>query len=408
MGAWGQDCLEGHSKLRCPVRPDLIPCTAVDTHSPIIWTDGKGTNGMPALRIQLTSLTGLRFFAAMAVVLYHLHLYFPTRDSLAIFGYGFTGVSFFFLLSGFVLTWSHRPDVRPTRFYWNRIARIWPLHVITMILSMWIPLLSASSPAVWSAAPFVLTLTQAWIPASGFLSAYNGVSWSLSCEVFFYLLFPLLFRSLSIHRRVAVVGGIVFTVLIISGICLSIYTSVPTANYLLGTMPLYRLGEFFLGMCLALAMKRGWRPCLGLLPAGGLIALLTVGLFVASLILNGMSGPVPVIYANMVMAPGFLALIAAAASRDLSGSTTMLGSQALVRLGQWSFALYLVHELVIRVARPFLAHVSVEVSLGAALLAVAGSIAASGLLHELVEKPAEKWLRSRLTHKESCPAVLHG
>ena len=53
----------------------------------------------------LRSLMGLRFFAAMGVVLYHLSLYFtPLDHSLDAFGYGFTGVSFFFVLSGFVLT----------------------------------------------------------------------------------------------------------------------------------------------------------------------------------------------------------------------------------------------------------------------------------------------------------------
>lgn len=347
---------------------------------------------MPALRIHLSSLTGLRFFAAMAVVLYHLHLYFPgISDSLAIFGYGFTGVSFFFVLSGFVLTWSHRPDVRSGRFYWNRVARIWPLHVLTMILAIWTPLLSASPSASWSAAPFVLTLTQAWIPASGFLNAFNGVSWSLSCEAFFYLLFPVLFRHISGRPRVVGVAGMVFLGLTIAGICLSTYTSVQIADYLLGTMPLYRTGEFVLGMCLAIAMKRGWRLSLGLPNAVGLIVLLTAAL----LVLSVMSGSVPVIYANLIMIPGFLALIAAAASRDLTGSSTVLSSKTLVRLGQWSFALYLVHELVIRLVRPFLAGMSTDETFVAAILTVVASIAFSGLLHESVEKPAEKWLRSR-------------
>jgi peptidoglycan/LPS O-acetylase OafA/YrhL len=360
---------------------------------------------MPTLRIQLTSLTGLRFFAAMAVVLYHLELYFPAiSDGFAIFGYGFTGVSFFFVLSGFVLTWSHRPDVRSGRFYWNRVARIWPLHVLTMILSIWIPLLSASSSVGWSAAPFVLSLTQAWIPGSGFLNAFNGVSWSLSCEAFFYLLFPVLFRHISGRPRVAGVAGMVFVGLIIVGICLSTYTSIQTADYLLGTMPLYRMGEFILGMCLATVMKRGWRPTLGLPHAVRLTALLSLGL----LVLSVTSGAVPVIYANLIMIPGFLALIAAAASSDLSGKSTMLGSKTLVRLGQWSFALYLVHELVIRLARPFLAGMSTGETFVTAILAVAASIALSGLLHEFVEKPAERWLRSRVSPKKPSTAALHG
>jgi peptidoglycan/LPS O-acetylase OafA/YrhL len=364
---------------------------------------------MPALRTQLNSLTGLRFFAAIAVVFYHLHLYFPAvSDSLAIFSYGYTGVSFFFILSGFVLTWSHRPGVGTGRFYWNRVARIWPLHVLTMVVSMWVPMLGTSSPPSWSAVPFVLTLTQAWIPGSGFLSAFNGVSWSLSCEAFFYLLFPLLFLRLRGHQHLAGVAGTVFAALIIIGTGLSLYTSIPLANFLLGTMPLYRLGEFVLGICLALMMKRGWRPSISLLVAIGLTALLAVGLLVISAMFTGKSGAVPVIYANFIMMPGFLALIAAAASRDISGKKSALSSKNLVRLGQWSFALYLVHELVIRLIRPFLAAMSVGETVAAAVVAVGASIALSGLLHEFAEKPAERWLRSRVVRNKPSAMVLRG
>lgn len=81
-------------------------------------------------------------------------------------------------------------------------------------------------------------------------------------------------------------------------------------------------------------------------------------------------------------------------NRDLSGSSTVLGSKSLVRLSQWSFALYLVHELVIMI-RPFLTEMSAAETFGAAILAINAAIALSGLLHEFVEKPAEKWLRSR-------------
>lgn len=370
--------------------------------TPAVWTDREGDVGVSTIRIQLNSLTGLRFFAALAVVLYHLRIYFPQMgDGLAVFGYGFTGVSFFFILSGFVLSWSHGSDVRSGRFYWNRFARIWPLHVVTMIASIWIPMLSAASSATFSAAPFVVTLTQAWIPGSPFLTSFNGVSWSLSCEVFFYLVFPFIFRRLDGRRRIAWRAAIVLTLLITIGTCLSISASVPVADYLLGTMPIYRLGEFVLGMCLAIVMKRGWRPPFQVLHAVGLTAFLNMGLFAAAMIPNGLSSPIPVIYANLVMIPGFLALIAACAGRDLIGYRTILGTKPLVRLGQWSYALYLVHELVLRLVRPLIAEGSATMgdAMTAGVTVVVASIALSGLLHEFVEKPAEKWLRSRKRSK---------
>ncbi|RAX47007.1 acyltransferase [Arthrobacter sp. AQ5-06] len=361
---------------------------------------------MPTIRIQLNSLTGLRFFAAMAVVLYHLRIYVPQiSDGLAVFGYGFTGVSFFFVLSGFVLTWSHRSDVHSGRFYWNRFARIWPLHVLTMIVSIWTPLLSATTSATFSAVPFVVTLTQAWIPGSPFLTSFNGVSWSLSCEAFFYLLFPLLFRKLDGHRSVARIAGGVVAALALAGLSLSAFTSISVADYLLGTMPLYRLAEFILGMCLATVMKRGWRPRFRLVHAVGLSAISMVVLTTVSVIFMGPSGGLPVICANLVMIPSFLAVISASAGRDLSGTSGGPASRALARLGQWSFALYLVHELVLRLVRPLIGERPVEDAWTAAAILIVASIALSGLLHEFVEKPAEKWLRSRRGSKMKPPAT---
>lgn len=350
---------------------------------------------MPVERTQLNSLTGLRFFAAMAVVLYHLKIYFaPGGDVLAVFGYGFTGVSFFFILSGFVLTWSHRADDSSWRFYWNRVARIWPLHVLTMIVAVWVPSNGFASSSNWTAAPFALTLTQAWIPASPILYSFNTVSWSLSCELFFYLLFPLLFKTLGTRVRVTRIAGLVFVGSGTTGICLSLATSMPVADYLLATMPAYRLAEFALGMCLAKAMKRGWRPKFHLGHATGILVLLAAALFLVPVLLTGGFG-VPVIVANLTMVPGFLALIAASANRDLAKEWSFLGSSALTRLGRWSFALYLVHELAFRMTESFLSAVRTEAAFALALLIVLSCIALSGILHEFVEKPADKWLRSR-------------
>ena len=72
----------------------------------------------------------------------------------------------------------------------------------------------------------------------------------------------------------------------------------------------------------------------------------------------------------------------------------MLRSKSLVRLSQWSFALYLVDELVIRI-RPFLTELPATETFSAAILAIDAAIALFGLLHGFIEKPAEKWLRSR-------------
>jgi peptidoglycan/LPS O-acetylase OafA/YrhL len=346
-------------------------------------------------RVHLRSLTGFRFFAAIAVVFYHLSLYFdpPLGHALDAFSYGFTGVSFFFILSGFVLTWSHQRGDSARKFYWNRFARVWPLHALTTLLAIFVPPLTTPT-TVWPALPFVLTLTQTWIPGSGYAVAFNGVSWSLACEAIFYLLFPLLIGRLGSHRRLFTFAGTVFAAILIVGIEVSLSTSAPVATYLLGTMPLYRLGEFVLGICLALKMRRGWRAPISLGRAICLSAFLYASLIVVSFVTSGSSGSVPVTFANLTMIPGFLALIAAAATNDLLGKSSILSDAKIVRLGQWSFALYLAHELVIRLARPLIEEMAFGPAVAASVFVVVGSVAVSGTLHEFVEKPLERRLRS--------------
>jgi len=349
---------------------------------------------MAAPGVQLPSLTGLRFFAAIAVMFYHLHLYFtPISESLALFACGYVGVSFFFILSGFVLTWSHREDTGYTLFYRNRFARIWPLHAVTMILAIWVPPLPTSTESGWLAVPFVLTLSHSWIPASPFLTAFDGVSWSLSCEAFFYLAFPLLWRRLIGVRRLTWTIGALFSTLSLVVLLLGAVSSPPTADYLLGTSPLFRIGEFILGICLAKLMKEGWRPTLSAFQATLFLTALMVVLLIASFAAAHLGFAVPVTVANLVMVPAFLALIAAYADGDLKGKGGVIRSDVLIRLGGWSFALYLIHELVMRAFRQYVADASTGQAFVIAIIVVLTSIAAAGLLHEFVEKPASRALR---------------
>lgn len=98
---------------------------------------GTGQHGgAPRSAPRLDSLTGLRFFAAGVVFLHHA---FETttgtfREVLQlVFGHGRAGVSFFFVLSGFVLAWSCRPGDGPLPFYRRRFARVWPAYAVTAV-----------------------------------------------------------------------------------------------------------------------------------------------------------------------------------------------------------------------------------------------------------------------------------
>jgi peptidoglycan/LPS O-acetylase OafA/YrhL len=145
---------------------------------------------------KLHALTALRFFAAAMIVMLHAQGYFGTVPLFAHFVLT-QGVCFFFVLSGFILTYAYPAlDRRGTvRFLVARLARIMPLHLLTLLL--YVLILPAwyrdsVSSSTRGAGLLSALLLQAWVPVYRVQTAFNGVSWSLSAELFFYLCFPLL------------------------------------------------------------------------------------------------------------------------------------------------------------------------------------------------------------------------
>ena len=348
---------------------------------------------------RLPRLTSMRFYAALMVVAYHWATQLPSLRPVApLVGHGYVAVSFFFVLSGFVLTWNHRPDTSTLDFYRRRLARIWPLHLLTT---------AAAVVLLWGAgraqAPTTLALTLAllhtWAPTLSTTFAYNSPSWSLSCEAFFYVLFPLLVLPARRMRRVGptvVVLALVVLVTTAASVLL-----VPGAfrwqlGYQLSTNPIVRLPEFVLGVLLAQAMRSGWRPRLSLPQAlavagAGYLVLLALTPIWPAAGLGQVTQPV----GNLVMVGPCALVIAAAATADLAATTGHLTHRHLVRLGEWSFAVYLCHQLVFAAAALLLRHTGFWSGLLLPVVMLGAVIALAGLLHRAVEQPCERRLRPR-------------
>ena len=162
---------------------------------------GDEATAHPAVQ-HLEALTSLRFFAAFYVLLFH---YTAIRGSIfegQVVRLGYTGVSFFFVLSGFILAHNyHQVDfAKPGALYrygLARVSRIYPVYLLSLLAG--VPFLLASlgkmTPGVTTTraasslvvAPFGL---QAWFP--GTACSLNCPSWSISVEAFFYLMLPFL------------------------------------------------------------------------------------------------------------------------------------------------------------------------------------------------------------------------
>src|SRR5437016_3929734 len=161
-------------------------------------------------RPYLGALAGIRFLAALHVVLYH------HRDDLfmaAVPGFarqvvngGYVAVGLFFVLSGFILTYTYlgdQPDAIDFRPFWvARLARIYPVYLLSFVVGA--PLYFRYSVATVTplgdaigmaagALGTVLSMTLAWSPATvRLVASWNLPAWSLSAEAFFYVLFPVI------------------------------------------------------------------------------------------------------------------------------------------------------------------------------------------------------------------------
>ncbi|MBT2383943.1 acyltransferase [Streptomyces sp. ISL-11] len=352
----------------------------------------------------------MRFLAAAAVFFSHSFFQFipsswGSDEGVAFFWSkaGSTGVSFFFVLSGFVLTWSARPDQGPRAFWRRRACKIYPNHLVTAAAAVALALSQSRTVTGHQLLPNLLLL-HTWLPRFDVLTGVNAVSWSLGCEAFFYLSFPLL---LSLLRRVPVrrlwwwAGGLaaaVWCVPLVSELFLSGGTVLSprmpysvTQLWFVYFFPVTRCLEFALGMVLARLVAEGLFPRVPLVPAGALV----VGAYIGALHAPGQYGTVAVTVVPLGL------LIAAGASADIGARASALRGTTMVWLGEVSFALYMVHELLIdQVARALGIGPRDDLSgwqaAGLSLPVLGGAVLLAWLLYTGVERPVmRRWSRAR-------------
>jgi peptidoglycan/LPS O-acetylase OafA/YrhL len=351
-------------------------------------------------RSRLPSLTGLRIFGAVAVVLCHVGNGFTSSAPLtAAAAYGYAGVSFFFMLSGFVLAWSYVAGQPVRRFWWQRFSRIWPLQMVVMVFA-WTALSAHERiPGAFGHVAEAL-LIQSWFPDRRIYAGGNGVTWSLSNEMFFYLVFPFAMSLLARLRARGLGAVAAATLAVMVGpplILLLAHIGVPDYLYywLFFVFPPYRFCEFLLGMVLGRAMVLGLRipvpipSCLAATAGIGWVVWAMTSYTVDS----GAAVPRP--FVALLAVPFFALLLLASATRDLRPRRWWLGSTAMQLLGGWSYALYLIHAPTLVVTAPLGWWDNPCGLWGLADLAgfLALTLAIAAALHHLVEKPIERRLR---------------
>jgi peptidoglycan/LPS O-acetylase OafA/YrhL len=355
---------------------------------------------------ELPALTGIRFYAAVFVFLSHV-IIIPGMENLSaghlLFSAGVVGVSFFFVLSGFILTYNYADVFRDgvslanyKQFVWDRWTKIYPVQLVTLLMVLPISISSPNLPLDWRAVPAHLFLLQCWWPFTepAFNRFLNVPSWSISCEWFFYLLAPLaMFCALGRRRRwvpVLLTSGYICAL----GLILSHSHSDYSRLYFVSWFAPSRFIEFLIGIFVA----RTFMTTAG--TKSTTLALLAqtagFGLIVAGAMYRAQA-PWP-LWGGLLYAPGS-ALLVFGLAQGRGFFAIHLSHRWLERLGMASFSFYMAHAVVLRAMKGVWLHLGWEVRSWAAFAGVAVGMflivqTVAFILYYFYELPVQKRLRS--------------
>jgi peptidoglycan/LPS O-acetylase OafA/YrhL len=363
-------------------------------------------------RPRLPAVTSLRFFAAFHVALFHMNemgaLAGP-RWLKSFAGIGYVGVSFFFVLSGFILVYTYAGrEIDKRDFYQARFARIYPAYLFSLLISlpffyfgtfqMRLPFFAFAEQHFVLVSILVLLLLQAWLPAAALM--WNPVAWSLSVEAFFYAIFPSALARYSKLSRTALL--VLIPACWVAGLAVSggylLFRSAElgyvssnnwsSAVQFVKFFPLVRLPEFLMGMaCGFLFLRSGRNPkhastlvALGLL---GVAATTVAARFVPYLMVHTALG-----------GPAFAAVVYGIALQPSWAS--WLENRVLVLFGNASYSFYLLHSMTVW---PFFHNMHTQEVRNQGFVGIlvwtAIMLVISSLVYRFIEEPARKRLRPK-------------
>ncbi|MCU7247835.1 acyltransferase family protein [Pseudomonas koreensis] len=370
----------------------------------------------------LKPLTSLRFFAALMIVSWHSVMFYPWFAGAP--SYLTHGVSFFFVLSGFILTHVYISKKQSGYFGFvrDRIARLWPVHVFA--LCVLVVFVRADSVTFDGQGLFSkpvqlglnLTLMHSIFPFEKIMFSWNSVSWSISTEFFFYLAFP--FLVIGIRNNWLIKLLLTTLVSAIFVFSMTVFSKTQSGQdiginmfYAAYSNPLFRGVEFVLGMSLWVVWDRYVRSYQATYLFWSAVEIVAV-LFAVWWVCYGIAHAITYLdnfesARLMVSTMGscwvFAILIGVVASgRGIVGS--VLSNRVLVYLGEISFSSYMIHLVLLKVFAFSLAGYiqTTPLMYFSALLFLAS------VSYWMIEKPAQRLLRSKkkaASKDDSIPAA---
>jgi len=397
----------------------------------------------------LSALTGLRFVAAAAVLIHHslpvmVDISPPTPIMLFAGAFAAEGMSLFFVVSGFLIYLNYSASIREPgglrQFLVRRFARIYPLYFLVVAYDVLVHFswYSLSGETLIKVIPWYLSLTQSWIylsisnePIIYALGSVPSITWSISTEIFFYAVFPLLCIAIvRIPSAALKILAMLILVMCSYGNSAILFLARPDIiefgvrafgnvavdgpnsfyRWLAYFAPYVRVLEFSLG-CLVAAVYMDlsnrkisawevWAATIATVLALSLILCLHILMFATPNLLPSWARFLPDSAMNFGFAP-FLAVIIFCCARYVFWLSRWLSRPWLILCGEASYALYLLHVIVIAAFRfesPKVTTVRTLVgSLAQWLFVLAVCVGVSILVYRVIELPARRSIRNLLT-----------
>lgn len=367
---------------------------------------------------RLDSLTSLRFIAAMMIVIHHSGAYFGISQYSTMLALP-QGVSFFFILSGFILSYNYSEahGVEWKEFYLNRFARLWPAHIAATVL--WLlfgyPVFDGvGTTTAFFATVANITLTHSFIPLSAFYSSLNPVAWSISVEVFFYLAFPFIVGGGLASSARWLAGSLVLLIVLMAVAVLLQLPNTTTdpmgvsASSIIYTNPLARLFEFCLGCLAAFIFKarkaQPYKSQTFIEIAASCGVILFMALIASSKFRNLFPDYYPfrgwLIWSGSCIPMAVLIYVMAIGGGKISKA---LSHRSMVYLGEISFSLYLVHLTALCIYMSYAK--SPSSNLAGLIVYIAASISMSIVMYHAIENPCRRLIKARFRRSSPARAV---
>ena len=350
--------------------------------------------------MRIEQLTFTRFIAAVAIVIYHYGTNafpFNHNNISYLFKAADIGVSYFFILSGFVMViaYGDKPKINAPGYFKNRLGRIYPVYLVALGLVTAYYLLKGWDVDI-KAFGLNLLMLQAWVPPYPLSLNYPG--WSLAVELFFYALFPLLFNRFYTQTKLKTVAAFIFIFWLLSQCVFllllhsNFYKGFPSeSNDFLFHFPLLHLNQFLVGNLAGLVFRqvsfkpRNYDIWLGVLILG-FVALLSV--------------PNPRIYHNGLLAIIFVAFIFLFCL-NTGQISSLFRAKPFIFLGEISYSIYILQYPVFLLAQDFTKFLHISHGGVAFYVFLLFLLILSGLSFLLIETPLRNKIKSFRTAQAS-------